>query len=126
MNWSDIDFRPSPRKLRQFAAIWIVVFALLALRGSHALALIAAIGVIGLLLPIVMRPLFVAASVVAFPIGWVVSRVLLAIIFYVIFTPVAMLFRIVRRDPLRLRKPDSQTYWLAKESAGTERYFRQF
>jgi len=127
MHWSDLDFRPTPRKLRQFAALWIIVFAAVAtFRHSTPLAIVAAVGLIGLAAPIVMRPIYVASSVVTFPIGWIVSRVLLAIIFFGIFTPVALLFRIARRDRLRLGKRDEASYWLPRESAAPERYFRQF
>ena len=34
MNWKDLDFRPSNRKLRQFAAIWLLLFAALATWGA--------------------------------------------------------------------------------------------
>lgn len=128
MNWSDIDLRPGSKKLRQFAAIWLVVFGLLAyFRHSHAFAFVAAIGLIGLALPVVMRPVYVAATVVTFPIGWVVSRVLLAVIYFVVITPVALLFKLIGRDELRLKGGGGETYWRRKEMPGdSARYLRQY
>lgn len=128
MNWSDIDLRPDARKLRQFAAIWLLFFGVLAfLRHSHAFALAAALGLIGLALPAAMRPVFIAATLVTFPIGWFVSRLVLAALFYLVFTPMAILFRIAGRDALRLRRRNETSYWLPKRIAEDERqYFRQF
>jgi hypothetical protein len=57
----------------------------------------------------------------------VVGEVLLLVIYFLVFTPVAMLFRIIGRDALA-RKIDrgAATYWRAKESrADVESYFRQ-
>src|SRR6516164_8654718 len=99
MHWSDIRWHPSTRMLRQFAGLWIVFFAGLA--AWHGLVhermiaavvcatLAATLGPLGLIWPACIRPVFVAWIVVAFPIGWVVSRVTLAILFYGLFTPLA-------------------------------------
>jgi hypothetical protein len=133
MNWSDIDRSPSLRKLRQFSAIWLVFFAIVAAmrywRGHPAVAfaVVAAAGVAGLLLPRAMKPLFVVLTIVTFPIGWVVSRLLLGVAFYAIFTPLAVLFRILRRDVLRLKPSESATFWTPKKQpADKSRYLRQF
>ena len=63
------------------------------------------------------------------PIGWVVSHLALGIIYYGIFTPVALVFRLMGRDPLN-RRLDRQasTYWEPYEPdrGGKARYLRQF
>ena len=92
MNWSDVVFIPSPRTLRQFAILWMLFFAghatwqgSLANRASPAFLLTAlaiGLGLAGLAKPALIRPIFVAWMIAAFPIGWIVSRVLLACIFY--------------------------------------------
>lgn len=129
MNWSDIDFRPSPRKLRQFAAIGFLVLAIAgAWRGSLPLAGIGvAVGAIGMLLPTLIWPLYVALTVITFPIGWVVSRLLLAIVFFGVFTPVSLLFKLLGRDALRRRRAVDGSYWVDKnQPADPARYLRQF
>jgi hypothetical protein len=64
--------------------------------------------------------------VVAFPIGLVVSEVLLRLIYYGAFTPVALVFRAMRRDVLRLRKPQTDSYWLQRrQRTDPLAYFRQ-
>lgn len=138
MQWSDLSFTPSSRVLRQFAVLVLVVFGSLSawygiVRDEPGLATgfgLAAgvIGPLGLIAPGAIRPIFVAWMVVAFPIGWTVSRVLLALIYYGLFTPLGLVFRIVGRDRLgRRHRPDLDTYWTPKAQATSVRsYFRQF
>jgi hypothetical protein len=139
MRWSDLQLDPDRRTLRQFAAIWLVFFSVLAIwqgmwRGyataGYVLAAIAFIvGVPGLVAPAKIRPVYVAATVLAFPIGWLVSHVILAVLYYGILTPVGMLFRIIGRDPLGRRRSaiTPVTYWTTKRKPASAReYFNQF
>ncbi|HXT11017.1 MAG TPA: SxtJ family membrane protein [Candidatus Angelobacter sp.] len=130
------ETNPSPRVLRQFSAAWLVFFLLLAASQTwrHAnrtagvvLAAIALLGIIGLIKPKTMRPLFVIASAITFPIGWVVSLVMLAIMFYGIVTPVALFMRLRGRDLLQLRKKDQESFWIARRGQPPpEQYLKQF
>ena len=85
------------------------------------------VGVTGLLRPRAVRWIYTASMVVAFPIGWTVSRVALAVVFYVVVTPVAVLFRAIGRDELQLRRADPKsTYWKPKSRPESVReYLRQ-
>ena len=73
-----------------------------------------------------MKPVYVGWSVVAFPIGWFVSTVILGILFYALFTPIAFAFRLAGRDVLVRRRSAVTTYWRPKLAARDPReYFRQ-
>jgi len=75
-----------------------------------------------------LKPVYVGLMLVSFPIGWVVSHVTLAVIYYLVFTPVALLFRLIGRDALE-RQFDRQatTYWEPyRPDQGLARYLRQF
>ncbi len=138
MNWSDVDFAPPRRTLRQFAGLWLAFFAGLAVwfalhqapaaqvAGLAVLAL--SVGLLGLCKPGAIRLLFVGLTIATFPVGWAVSRLVLAVLFYGLFTPVGLFFRLVGRDAMRLRaRPGQDTYWLPKPQAADVRgYFRQF
>ena len=138
MQWSDISFTPSSRVLRQFAALVLVVFGGLAVwygfvRDQSGLASVfgiiaAVIGSLGLIVPRAVGPIFVAWMIVAFPSGWTISRVLLALVFYGLFTPLSLVFRLIGRDRLeRRRRAGQSTYWTAKaQPTGLHDYFRQF
>jgi hypothetical protein len=138
MQWCDIPWRPTDRLLRQFAGLWLLGLGGLAcyhvlLAGDPVLggvlaALSATIGPLGLVWPRAMRPLFVAWMVLAFPIGWTISRLVLAIVFYGVFTPVRLLLRLTGRDVLGRRfQPDQASYWTSRPAAGdVSRYFRPY
>jgi hypothetical protein len=138
MRWSEIPWNPSPRTLRQFAGIWLVFLGLLAAReglvrdntpAALVLAVLAlSVGLLGLAKPGIIRPLFVGSMILTFPIGWLVSKLLLALVYYVLFTPIGWFFRLIGRDALaRRRDPAATTYWLPKPPPVDSRsYFRQF
>jgi hypothetical protein len=134
----DINLQPTDRILRQFAGAWLLVLSGVAAnewltRGSPraAAVLMAAalvVGVAGLLRPPLVRWLFVGATVAAFPIGWVVSQVMLFVLFAVVITPVALLFKLRGRDRLGRRRSEQQaSYWKPKTTiADMRRYLRQY
>ncbi len=65
--------------------------------------------------------------VVVFPIGWLVSRIVLGIMFYGVFTPIAMIFRLRNRDVLQRKPHQVTTYWTEKAAPTDVRsYYRQF
>ena len=138
MQWSDIPLKPPQRTLRQFAVLWMIFFGGLALfqwlaaeNATAAIvlgALAMAWGPIGLIEPAWIRPIFIGSMIVAFPIGWLISKLLLAVLFYGLFTPLGVTFRLGGRDACLLRRPDNRpTYWTPKKMPTDPRaYFRQF
>jgi hypothetical protein len=137
MKWSELPLKPTPRVLRQFAAAWLVFFLLLALRqglvrgdatAGAVLGAIALVGVVGLVKPSLVRGLFIVATLAAFPIGWLVTHAILGVMFYLVLTPVAVVFRLRRRDALRLRRqPDQTSFWRARDRQPEPgRYLKQF
>lgn len=138
MTWSDIPFRPQPKALRQFALGCLVILPGLGalqycLRGHHAAGLAfaivgAALGLLGLIQPRLLQPVFVGWMVVAFPIGWLVSQCMMLLMFYVILTPVALLLRLQNRDQLGLKPgADTESYWVpADKPKDAGSYFRQY
>ena len=130
-----LNLDPDRRVLRQFAWASLVLFPTLAgflswqrgLPWAWVVTLIG-IGVLvavvelvlvdllgsfgGLLEKLIPRALFQILSVVAFPIGFVISHVLMGAIFYLVMTPIGLCFRLVSRDALgRKLEPDRTSYW---------------
>jgi hypothetical protein len=137
MQWSDIPFNAPSRTLRQFALLWLAFFGGWAAwqtwgrdrvgLGVALAALALVVGLLGLVRPQRIRPIFVGWMVLAFPIGWTVSRIVLALVFHGLFTPLGMLFRLAGRDLLALRRQNVTSYWTEREeTADVRRYFRQY
>lgn len=119
------DWHPSPRKLRQFAAT-LGVFVLSWGSAKHVavlehawlsalLALLLTLGVVGLRWPALVRHLFLATSLLAFPLGFLLSNALILVAFYALITPVAICMRLSGRDALSLKGPRASSYWRARE-----------
>lgn len=138
MKWSDLPLRPNDRLLRQFAVLWTVFFLGVAawqygfhdrttLAGCVAAAALV-VGLPGMAYPAWVRPIFVGWTIATFPIGWVVSHLVLGTFFYGLMTPVALFFRLIGRDELKLRAPaGATTYWTRKPKVSDPgRYFQQF
>lgn len=138
MKWSDIQFQPTKKVLRQFAVAWLVFLLAWAAhqwlaRGHQTVALIlgalaVVVGGLGLAFPAKIRWIYVGCIIVAFPVGWVVSQVMLALMYYGVITPVALFFRLRGRDLLHRKPPQgSASFWTAKTlPADVRRYFRQY
>jgi hypothetical protein len=143
----ELNLNPDARTLRQFGGIALGALALLgglvAWRGgllgfdfggaarTVAIALwsVGALSaLLGLVAPRANRPLWIALTLVAFPIGYAVSIALLGVLFFGVLTPVSLVFRLTGRDALRRRfDPAAQSYWIERSGdVPLERYFRQF
>lgn len=119
-----IDRNPSLRKLRQFGALCVLAAVIAGFtRGPWWLLAPAAIGTAW---PALLRPVFVGASIVTYPIGWLVSRVVLAAIFFGLVTPLGIVFRLAGRDRLGLRSAGPPR-WIEKTPPRDPRsYFDAF
>jgi hypothetical protein len=92
-----------------------------------------AIGAVGAVLiwivPSAGRQLYVGWMLAAVPIGWTISHVVLAVVYYVVLTPIGLLMRLVGRDPMqrRLDRSGSGSYWIERPPRrDSSSYFRQF
>jgi len=78
--------------------------------------------------PSLRRPMFVGWMYAAYPLGFIVSHVLLGLVYFGVVTPIGLLLRAVGHDPMTRRFDRSaKTYWIAREQTrDVRRYFRQF
>ncbi len=87
-----------------------------------------ALVVLGLLAPTILRPVFKGWMGLAVVLGFVMTRVLLTLVFVLLVVPIGLALRLVGKDLLRLRfDREAPTYWLPKEpSGGAERLERYY
>lgn len=134
--FSDLPLNPTNRTLRQFAGAWFLLFIGAALRQlfhhhkliAAALVLIGLIGLAGLVEPLVVKKLFIGATIATAPLGWVVMQLMLAIMFYVVLTPIALIRRLCGRDVLQLRPPAGrQSTWVKRgDPPPPKNYLKQY
>jgi zinc transporter ZupT len=139
MSLVDINWRPNHKELRNFAIAALIASAVISLLlyvlkglAIHWAAIIFAAGFIIFLSSLVStkitRIIYLGLILVTFPIGYVVSFILLSSFYFLLLTPLGLLFRLIGRDPL-CRKFDSnvKSYWLIRKSPkNLDRYFHQF
>jgi hypothetical protein len=69
-----------------------------------------------LLLPALARRFHIGWMKLAGLLGYVNSRVLLSLVFYLLFVPYSLVARLVGRDPLNRRKRGRASYWIPRET----------
>lgn len=134
----DIQWNPGARELRQFSVLFLVFGCGLTtywlwgdLGSTLALSLYGvsvAVGVLGLAVPPLVKPVFLTLTLISFPIGMVVSYVLLLVVYYVVLTPIGLLLRVMGKDPMS-REIDKkrESYWVERPApAEVKRYFQQY
>lgn len=103
------------------AAILIVFGVLQFYKDRHSLAYVLYVsGVISaasaLFFQPVIKPIYIIMMKMAHVLGWINTRILLGLLFYIILTPTGLLMRMFGRDILDQNiNPDSKDYWIKKE-----------
>lgn len=134
-----INRHPTQKDLRSFGWITLVMLTIIALllhwlKGLiwQWVLLISAAGLLVFILSLIstklVKPIYVSLQLITFPIGLVISFVIMAAFYYLILTPVGLFFKLIGRDLLN-RKFDRQTktYWVRYNPPDSvRRYFKQF
>ena len=102
------------------AAVLTTAAALFWYRGKMTSSVISIgiavlLALIGLFVPAVAKVFHRVWYRIAFALGWVNSRILLTIIYYLIFVPYGVISRLAGRDPLNVRSAAGESYWHKRE-----------
>lgn len=123
------------RQLRQFGLLCLPLLPLLTWYWTRndAWTLIAAaagmlLSVVGVLCPRILKPLFTLLMMISIPVGIVVGELILLIIYFGLFFPMAVIIRIIGRDALERRtSSETRSFWKSRpDPVRVERYFRQY
>ena len=139
MKWNQISSSATIKQIRQFG---LLVGIVLVAVGSWQLyrqiypivrIVLWSIGgflfVSGLLWPQILKPLYVLWMLLAHMLSWVNTRIILGVIFYLIFTPIALVMRIAQRDGLQKKiNKNASSYWTQRTAPENikEHFERQF
>lgn len=117
--------RKPPGEMRRFALGALVFFTLwstvLFLKGHGRWAIggwaaAAIIAVAGLRAPVLLTPLHRAAAAVAGAIGWLVTRLILSLLYYGVVTPISFVLKSSGWDALGLRRGSAKSYWITRSA----------
>lgn len=100
-------------------------------KGTYPLYFIfsAAFICLGVILPALLKPLQKIWMTIAVILGWFMTRLILSILFYIVFTFIALLSRLLGKQFLDLRIDNTKkSYWIKRNPALFDRknYEKQF
>ncbi len=120
MNFSEIKL-PSNKKFGFFFMIIFCTSALIffifnfLIFGYLFLFLSVLLLLITLIKPDILLPYNRLWMRFGFLLGMIIQPIILALLFFILFTPIAFLFRIIGRDELRLKLTKKNTYWIKRD-----------
>ena len=85
--------------------------------------------ILGIVIPFILKPIYWVWMIFATILGWIMTRVILSLLFYIIFTPIGLILRIFGKQFLEFNWDHSkQSYWNLRtvETFNKENYERQF
>ena len=141
---SDVNWFPSRPELRKFALASIAGFGVLGLVLAWRVGTLSGeatwhiplttwvvgvvVAAVGYVVPRAIWPLYAVLTLIGIPIRWTVTILMMLVMFYGVFTPLALLFRLLGRDALcRSIDRDATSYWVRRPSSPPmPRYFRRY
>ena len=85
--------------------------------------------ILGIVIPFILKPIYWIWMIFATILGWIMTRVILCLLFYIIFTPIGLTLRFFGKQFLELRWDKSkESYWnfRTNEHLQNENYEKQF
>ncbi len=81
----------------------------------------------GLLFPVILKPLFILFSYIGFALGWVMTRIILSALFFLVLTPIGLFSRLVRKRYLQTDiGTNESSYWKKhREQTASKEYFEK-
>lgn len=137
---NEIKKIPMDRKaLRNFGLLMACVFLLVggwlwwksAATWPWVLGTSALLALIGMTVPAALKPFYQGWMILALMMGWVMTRVVLTLVYYFVLTPIAFLGRVFGEQFLQLklkRSHETPSYWIRRTGPPREKsdYERQF
>ena len=125
-----------PKQLRSFGLLVGGIFGLIGLfpmvwrhdaPRTWALALAVVLIVPALVAPRILAPAYRAWMKLAEVLAWINTRILLGVVFYGVVTPIGLVMRMLKRDPMRRQlEPLGESYRLPCTPRAATHMLRQF
>ena len=84
--------------------------------------------IIGGIAPVILKPIYKIWMIFAVIIGWIMTRVVLSVLFFSIITTIGIFTRLIGKDFLNLKSKNNESYWNTrnKEYELNQDYEKQF
>ena len=130
------NIKTGKKDLRSFGytigIILLFISAILLYYGNYLhknLAIIATIFIgMGVVAPVFLKPIYLIWMTFAVVLGWIMTKIILSVVFYIIITPISFITRLFGEDFLSLKKIKNDSHWNNRNSSDevNQNYEKQF
>ena len=108
---------PTDKQVRESVLVIAIGFAVLYFLVHKPWMAVVALIVAGagLFVPLLAKWITIAWLKLAHVLGWINGRILLAVIFFLVLTPLALLRRAMKRDPMRVVDRSATSHWTSRD-----------
>jgi len=113
--------------------ILIIIAGILFYKEGESYELIISLGIVfiglGFGLPIILKPFYSIWMYLALLLGWVMTRLILGLLFYIVVSPISLISRLFGKEFLDLKaSSQNKSYWNYKDgnSYSHQSYEKQF
>ena len=118
------NIRTSIKDFRSFGITIGIIFLVIAgflffkEKESYQVFLYIAVAFLGLgyIIPAILKPIYIVWMVFALILGWLMTRVILCLVYYIILTPIGIITKVFGEDFLELKKSNVGSYWNSRDS----------
>jgi len=131
------NIKSGDREIRKFGVSVGIVIGLLGMlflwRGNDYypwfMVISGALIVLGLIIPPALKPVHKLWMTLAIVLGWLMTRLILCVLYYFILTPIGLLGRLFGKEFIDLKfRKITDSYWITKNAVNfeKERYEKQY
>ena len=130
------SIKSSKKDLKNFGFaigfILLIIGVFLFLRGKDLFVYFFSIGsiliILGRIVPLILKPIYKVWMIFAVIIGWIMTRIILSVLFFSIITIIGLFTRLIGKDFLNLKSKSNESYWNIrnKERELNQDYEKQF
>ena len=114
------EIKTTKKEIRSFGItiglILLIIGAILLWKNNINYPIFMIIGIVllvsGLVIPIILKPIYITWMILANILGWFMTRLILSLLFYAILTPIGLIPRLFGKQFLELKwNRTNCTYW---------------
>lgn len=117
------SIKSSRKDLKNFGVtigfILLMIGAFLFVREKDSFIYFSSIGslliILGAITPVILKPIYKIWMTFAVIIGWIMTRVILSVLFFLIITTIGIFARLIVKDFLSLRPKSQKSYWNSRD-----------